>query len=97
VLTPEKLTAYRWESFNFDPERWLRSPEQAVEFVNRRGFVFFWPIKNTVLPSLWKATVGDRDVPNNHDDPGARNLAVEGRYAWQRRWYYGRCVRKRNA
>jgi len=97
ILDPEKLAAYRRETFNLDPERWLRSPEQAVEFVNRRGFVFFWPIKNTVLPSLWKATVGDREVPNNHDDPGHVTWGWKDGMLGKRRWYYGRCIRKRNA
>lgn len=97
ILDPEKLAAYRRETFNLDPERWLRSPEQAVEFVNRCGFVFFWPIKNTVLPSLWKATVGDREVPNNHDDPGHVTWGWKDGMLGKRRWYYGRCIRKRNA
>ena len=97
ILDPEKLAAYRRDTFNLDPERWLRSPEQAVEFVNRRGFVFFWPIKNTVLPSLWKATVGDREVPNNHDDPGHVTWGWKDGMLGKRRWYYGRCIRKRNA
>jgi len=97
ILASEKLAAYRWDTYNFDPERWLRSPEQAVEFVNRRGFVFFWPIKNTVLPSLWKATVGDRGVPNNHDDPGHITWGWKDGMLGKRRWYYGRCIRKRNA
>lgn len=97
VLPSEKLAAYRRGTFNFDPERWLRSPEEAVAFVNRRGFVFFWPIKNTVLPSLWKATVGDREVPNNHDDPGHVTWDWKDGMLGKRRWYYGRCIRKRNA
>lgn len=96
-LAPEKLAAWRYQSYNFAPEGWLRSPEQAVEFVDRRGFIFFWPIKNTVLPSLWKATVGDRSVPNNHDDPGHVTWGWKDGMLGKRAWYYGRCIRKRNA
>lgn len=97
ALSPDKLSAWRRETYNLDPERWLRSPDQAVEFVNRRGFVFFWPIKNTVLPSLWNATVGDRGVPNNHDDPGHVTWGWKDGMLGKRAWYYGRCIRKRNA
>jgi len=48
----------------------LSNPEQARQFVNERGFVYFWPIKGILLPTLWAATAGDRPVPNEHDDPG---------------------------
>jgi DNA glycosylase AlkZ-like len=97
TIAPEKLAAWRYQSYNLASERWLRTPEQAVEFVDRRGFVFFWPIKNTVLPSVWKATVGDRGVPNNHDDPGHVTWGWKDGMLGKRRWYYGRCIRKRNA
>ncbi|MCK7520523.1 MAG: hypothetical protein MZV64_23930 [Ignavibacteriales bacterium] len=43
---------------------------QASTFVNRRGFVFFWPISGIDLPSLWTAVAGDRPVADKHDDPG---------------------------
>ncbi len=97
VLPPEKLAAWRRETYNLNPERWLRSAKQAVAFVNQRGFVFFWPIKNTVLPSLWNATVGDRGVPNNHDDPGHVTWGWKDGMLDKRVWYYGRCIHKRNA
>ena len=97
VLPPEKLAVWRRETYNLAPERWLRSAEQAVAYVNRRGFVFFWPIKNTILPSLWNATVGDRGVPNNHDDPGHVTWGWKDGMLDKRVWYYGRCLHKRNA
>lgn len=37
---------------------------QVVDFVNERGSVYFWPIKDVTLPSLWTAVAGA------HDDPG---------------------------
>ena len=97
LIAPEKLAAWRRETFNLAPERWLRNAEQAVAFVNQRGFVFFWPIKNTVLPSVWNATVGDRGVPNNHDDPGHVTWGWKDGMLDKRVWYYGRCIHKRNA
>jgi hypothetical protein len=48
----------------------LSDVEQAINFVNERGFVYFWPIKGIVLPTLWVATAGERPVPNDHDDSG---------------------------
>ena len=96
-LSPEALTAYRRQTFQLDPDHWLRSAEEAVDFVNRRGFVFFWPIKDMLLPSLWNATVGDRPVPNNHDDPGHVTWGWKDQLLGQRRWFYGRILRKRNA
>jgi hypothetical protein len=96
-LSLEALTAYRRHTFKLDPDHWLRSADEAVDFVNRRGFVFFWPIKDMLLPSLWNATVGDRPVPNNHDDPGHVTWGWKDQLLGQRRWYYGRILRKRNA
>jgi hypothetical protein len=50
-----------------------------------------------LLPSLWNATVGDRPVPNNHDDPGHVTWGWKDQLLGRRRWYYGRILRKRNA
>ncbi|MCD4673749.1 MAG: winged helix DNA-binding domain-containing protein [Anaerolineaceae bacterium] len=97
MLPPEKLAAYRHETFNLSPERWLRSPEEAADFVNRRGFIFFWPIKNTILPSLWNATVGERGVPNNHNDPGHVTWGWKDQLLGKHIWHYGRVLHKRNA
>jgi len=44
--------------------------EEAIRYVNERGFIYFWPINGILLPSLWEAVSGDRPVPNEHDDPG---------------------------
>lgn len=97
VLRPEKLADYRRLTFQHAPHTWLHSAADAVDFVNRRGFVFFWPIKNVLLPSLWGATVGDRPVPNHHDDPGHVTWSWKDQLLDQRVWYYGRVLRKRNA
>ena len=42
----------------------------AVGFINKRGILAFWPLKDIPMPSLWAATAGDRPVPDDHDDPG---------------------------
>ncbi len=95
-LALEKLKAYREQTYRSTPDLRLRSPQEAVEFVNQRGFIFFWPIKNTELPSLWVATAGDRPVPNNHDDPGHVTWGWKDQMLGKHLWYYGRVLKRRN-
>lgn len=70
--------------------------DEALDFVNERGFIFFWPIKDIVLPSLWTATNGDRPLPNDHDDPGHITWDWKDKMLGRRLWYYGRTLRRRN-
>ena len=69
-LTTKKIEAYRRTTFRSAPGKRVKTKEQAIQFVNERGFVHFWPIKDALLPSLWVAVAGDRPVANAHDDPG---------------------------
>ena len=96
-LSPERLKAYHAQTYHSTADLRLRSPQQAVDFVNQRGFIFFWPIKNTELPSLWVAAAGDRPVPNNHDDPGHVTWSWKDELLGKRLWYYGRVLRHKNA
>lgn len=91
------LAAYRARTFHHGPGQRLASADEAVEFVNRRGFVFFWPIKGVDLPSLWVAAAGDRPVADEHDDPGHVTWSWKDSLLGQRRWYYGRVLKRRNA
>ena len=59
-VNQEALKKYRALTFRTQAGTRIHSKEEAVEFVNQRGFVFFWPIKEIVLPSLWGAVAGDR-------------------------------------
>jgi len=92
----DRIKAYRAETFCSLPHLRVTTLEGAVEFVNRRGFVFFWPIKDIVLPSLWVANAGDRPVPDEHDDPGHVTWNWKDSMLGKRQWYYGRILRKRN-
>lgn len=74
----------------------LRSPQDAVEFVNQRGFIFFWPVKGIIMPSLWSGVAGDRPVADAHDDPGHVSWGWKDQLLDKRVWYYGRILRKRN-
>lgn len=93
----ESLKKHRAITFNTQSGLRLASPEQAVEFVNQRGFVFFWPVKGWDCPSLWVAAAGDRPVPDEHDDPGHITWGWKDGMLGLRRWYYARCIARRNA
>ncbi len=63
------IQQYRAETFRIRPGRQIHNITEAIQFINTRGFIFFWPIKGHNFPSLWAATAGDRPVANEHDDP----------------------------
>jgi hypothetical protein len=95
LLNLEKLQALRLQTFNLAPGRRLKTPEQARKFVNGRGFVYFWPIKGVLLPTLWAATAGDRPVPNEHDDPGMVTWGWKDDALGKHIWYYGKILRRK--
>jgi hypothetical protein len=96
-FSPLTLQSHRTQTYFTAPGQRLASADEAVEFVNRRGFVFFWPIKDVELPSLWVAAAGDRPVADAHDDPGHVTWSWKDSLLGQRRWYYARVLKKRNA
>ena len=73
----------------------LTTSAQALDFVNERGFIYFWPIKGVTLPSLWVATAGDRPVPDNHDDPGNITWDWKDKSLGKKIWYYGKILRRK--
>lgn len=91
----EKLNQYRTRTFRLSHADRLTTPVQALDFVNERGFVFFWPIKGILLPSLWVATAGDRPVPDNHDDPGNITWDWKDGSLGKKIWYYGKILRRK--
>jgi hypothetical protein len=95
-LNPEKLKVFRLRTFRSEPNLRLRIRDDAIQFVNERGFVFFWPIKGVLLPSLWVATNGDRPVPDEHDDPGHITWGWKDELLGTGIWYYGRVLALRN-
>ncbi len=92
-LSLETLHAYRAETYR------LRQPiarrEEAVAFVRERGFIYFWPIKEVALPSLWVAVAGDRPVADAHDDPGHITWGWKDDLLGKRVWYYAKVLRRR--
>jgi DNA glycosylase AlkZ-like len=95
TLTHQLIQSYRAEKFGLLPEQRLTNKEQAVEFVNQRGFIFFWPITGIPFPSLWTAAAGDRPVADAHDDPGHITWGWKDEMLGARRWYYAKVLRKR--
>ena len=76
ALTLKKIQAYRNRTYRIG--RPIKTKEQAIDFVNERGFIYFWPIKDVTLPSLWVAVAGSRPVMAN-DAPGLWRFVARSR------------------
>jgi hypothetical protein len=95
IIPPDAVQAYQARTYRLLPGTRLTSPDQAVEYVNERGFIFFWPITGITLPSLWSAVAGDRPVADAHDDPGHVSWSWKDSLLGSRRWYYAKVLRKK--
>jgi len=91
----QRLKAHRSRTFNLPPAKPLSTPAEALKYVNRRGFIYFWPIKGVDLPSLWSAVAGDRPVADAHDDPGHVTWRWKDDALGRRMWYYAKVLRKK--
>lgn len=91
----QQLNKFRLGTFRSLPGNRIASPAEAVKYVNQRGFIFFWPVKGIVLPSLWVAFTGDRPVPDEHDDPGHKIWGWKDDSLDKGYWYYSKLLRKR--
>jgi hypothetical protein len=95
ILDLKKLNKYRARTFHLSPFSRVRSPRAAREFVNERGFIYFWPIKGINLPSLWTAVAGSRVVADKHDDPGHITWGWKDNALGKKIWYYAKVLRKK--
>jgi len=95
AIDMKRLKAYRLRSFHLLPAIRLTSPAAALDFVNERGFVYFWPITGIDLPSLWMAVAGERSVADNHDDPGHVTWGWKDAALPKKIWYYGKILRRK--
>jgi len=95
LLPADHLAAYRAGTFRLTPGRRLASRDEAVEYVKQRGFIYFWPIRGVLLPSLWVATAGDRPVADAHDDPGHITWRWKDSLLGSREWYYAKVLRRK--
>ena len=94
-LTAKKLESYRQETFRIKPGLRVKTLAEAIDFVNQRGFVYFWPIKDVDFPSLWAAVAGDRPVAEAHDDPEHVTWGWKDDRLGSESWYYAKVLRKR--
>ncbi len=94
-LDPERLEAYRAVTFRLRPELRLKTAGDALQFVNERGFIYFWPIKGITLPSLWTAVAGNRPVADEHDDPGHVSWGWKDDMLGKRQWHYAKVLRRK--
>lgn len=91
----EPVQSYRMKTFRLAPGLRLTDRDQAVAYVNELGFVYFWPIKDILYPSLWTAVAGDRPVADAHDDPGHVTWGWKDSLLGGSAWYYAKILRKR--
>jgi len=88
-----RLKEYRRRTFRLSSDLSLKSVEEALDFVNERGFVYLWPIKDANLPNLWAAVAGERPVADKHDDPGHVTWGWKDGMLDKRQWYYAKILR----
>ncbi len=94
-LPAELLRAYRAGTFRLGASPRVKTPDEALDWVNERGFVYFWPIKGITFPNLWTAVAGERPVADAHDDPGHVTWGWKDDALGKRRWYYAKILRKK--
>jgi hypothetical protein len=95
TLDLKKLNSHRARTFHNSPVSRVASPKAALEYVNTRGFIYFWPIKGIDLPSLWTAVAGNRVVADKHDDPGHITWRWKDDALGKRKWYYAKILRRK--
>ena len=95
MLTFERIREYRSITFRNKSGYRLKTKDEAVRFVDERGYIYFWPISGINLPSLWGAVAGDRPVPSEHDDPGHISWDWKDSLLGKHVWYYGKILRKK--
>lgn len=95
VIKRKELEIYRAITHRTLPGLRITTIDQAIDFVNERGYVYFWPIKDIALPSLWVAVAGDRPVADAHDDPGHITWGWKDSQLGGTAWYYAKVLRKK--
>jgi hypothetical protein len=93
IIEADQLDRYRQQTFHLLDSLRLKNKEQALQFVEERGFVYFWPIKGIPYPSLWTAVAGNREVADAHDDPGHVTWGWKDAMLDKRQWYYAKVLR----
>jgi hypothetical protein len=95
ILDLKKLNKYRARTYRLSPFSRVRSARAALDFVNARGFIYFWPIKGIEMPNLWTAVAGNRTVADKHDDPGHITWGWKDNALGKKKWYYAKILRRK--
>ncbi len=92
----ETLNQYRRITYHATTDSRITSVDETVQFINERGFTFFWPVQGINLPSLWVAAAGDRPVADEHDDPGHVTWGWKDQLLDKKRVFYSRFLHRKN-
>ena len=95
TLDLERLKTHRARTFRLLAANHIHSPAGALDFVNERGFTYFWPVKGVDLPSLWEAVGGSYPVSSEHDDPFHVTWRWKDDALDKKIWYYGKILRRK--
>lgn len=95
-ISKTALENYRAITFRTHPGYRLTNPEEALTFIQQRGYVLFWPCQGIEFPSLWAAVAGNRPVADEHDDPGHITWSWKDEWLGKHLVYYGRVIRRKN-
>jgi hypothetical protein len=95
ILDLKKLNKHRAQTYRLSPFSRVRTPKGALDYINDRGFIYFWPIKGIELPSLWTAVAGNRIVADKHDDPGHITWGWKDNALGKKKWYYAKILRRK--
>lgn len=95
TLDLKKLNAHRVRTYRLSMLGRVRTARAALEFINARGFIYFWPIKGIEMPSLWTAVAGSRVVADKHDDPGHITWGWKDNALGKKKWYYAKVLRRK--
>ncbi len=93
TLDLARLEQHRGRTFRLRADLRLQSRQDALDFTDATGFVYFWPIKDILYPSLWAAVAGNRPVADQHDDPGHVTWGWKDEMLGTRQWYYAKVLR----
>lgn len=95
MILLDRIKQYQSHTFAYHPRDRVKTKDEAILFVNKRGFIYFWPITGIILPSLWGAVSGDRPVADEHDDPGHVSWGWKDSLLGKHVWYYAKILRKK--
>jgi hypothetical protein len=93
TISKQSLLDFRKRTYRISTRGVLHSPQEALGFIQERGFIFFWPVKGIDMPSLWVAAAGERPVPDEHDDPGHKTWGWKDDGLGKKLWYYAKVLR----